>query len=270
MMKFVLRILEILHGPELHLHLSTPQGPELDLPGLFWTTGTCAALCQVCVPQGPELHLDLPGLFWTTGTCAALCQVCVPQGPELHLDVSGQPEPLLLQEVSITTGTSDLHLDVSGQKEPKLLLDLSTLQRPVLHLDVSTLQRHVLLLDVSIPQWPELHRNLPGLFWTTGTCAALGQVCVPQGPELNLNLPGLFWTTGNCAALGQVCVPQGPELHLDVCGQQMPLLFLYIDIITEFREILSNHGHGIPPNFRQFRTHYGSYTEVLQIDGIPC
>ncbi len=72
--KFVQHILEILQGPELHLHVSTLQRPVLHL--------------DMYTPQGPELHLDLPGLFWTTGTCAALGQVCVPQGPELYLDVS--------------------------------------------------------------------------------------------------------------------------------------------------------------------------------------
>jgi hypothetical protein len=89
---------------------------------------------------------------------------------------------------------------------------LEILQGPELHLHVSTLQSPVLHLDMYTPQGPELHLDLPGLFWTTGTCVALGRACVPQGPELHLDVSGQ-------QGLLDMSRPQGPDqLHLDVLG----------------------------------------------------
>jgi len=51
-------------------------------------------------------------------------------------------------------------LDVSTLQRPVLILELSTPQGPELHLDVSTIQMPVLLLGVFTPQWPELHLDL--------------------------------------------------------------------------------------------------------------
>jgi hypothetical protein len=58
--------------------------------------------------------------------------------------------PVLHLEVSSPQGT-DLQLDVSTLHRHVLLLEMSTPQGPELHLDMSTLKRPVLLLELSTP-----------------------------------------------------------------------------------------------------------------------
>jgi hypothetical protein len=67
-----------LQGPELHLDVSTPQGPEPS-PERVYTTEACDA-------PGSCLHHS--GLSCTCMCLCLLLEVSTLQGPELHLDVS--------------------------------------------------------------------------------------------------------------------------------------------------------------------------------------
>jgi hypothetical protein len=84
-----------LKRPELHLDVSTAQGPKLhlNLPRLVCTTGACSAHGRF-TPQGPELHLEVS----TLQRPMLHLDMSTPQGPELHLN-SIEHEPVLLLDV---------------------------------------------------------------------------------------------------------------------------------------------------------------------------
>jgi hypothetical protein len=109
----------------------------------------------------------------------------------LLLDVSTLQRPVLNLDVYTQQGP-ELHLDMSGQQEPVLLLDMSTPQGLDLHLDVST------------QQGPEWHWDMSG----QQEPVLLLDVSTPQVLELHID----------------VSIPQRPVLLLDVSGQQEPVL----------------------------------------------
>ncbi len=83
-----------------------------------------------------------------------------------------------------------------------LLLNLSTLQRPVLH------------TQTCLHTVPELHLDVSTL-QSTEYCAALGRVSL-KGPDLHLDVSPLQSPVVHL----DVSTLQGPELHLDVSKPQ--------------------------------------------------
>ncbi len=135
---------------------------------------------------------------------------------------------------------------------------------------------------------------------TTGAFAAPGAAKQRPAPGLvrdnrNLCWAGHVYTIGalaapervysihirdHCCAWTCLHTPQGPELHLDVVCTTGALKFipyeiyeiLYMGIITEFREILSNYATGNSANFRGILGNSARNTEVKEVQkthGIP-
>jgi hypothetical protein len=106
-------------------------------------------------------------MYYLDSNNLAGLDVSLLQGPEMHQVVSRHQEPMLLLDVS-TLHRPVLHLDLSGQRD----LDASTSPVPELHLHVPTLESSVLNLDIFSPQGPKLHLENRSLC-CTWTCLHL-------------------------------------------------------------------------------------------------
>ncbi len=177
----------------------------------------------------------------------------------------------------------ELQLDLSGQKEPVLTLKMSTPQGPELHLEVSEKQKPVLV-------WTLLsHRGLnyawmcqenrslcwSGHYYPTGAWTTLGCVwepvpvwTCPHHTTEAFTAPGHVYTTGAWAAPGSVCKTGALK-----CVPWGVYKILHMEIIMEFREILSKYATKNSAKFRGTLGNFSRNTEVTEVnetDGILC
>jgi hypothetical protein len=121
--------------------------------------------------------------------------------------------------------------------------------------------------------WPLLHNRSP---WT---CLYFrGMCCTAPGPAKQRPAPGRVYTTGSWAAPGRVFTKRH-LLHLDVVCNAWKFVpweiyeILYMEIITEFRKILSNYATRNSANFRGILGNSARNTQVTEVQkthGIPC